>query len=359
MGSTETNGATGAELKQALAAKEKELNQIAGQFDLFFNHFLDGIIVVEGGSGMIMDANESVLRFLKYPRDELISSDFRLLFPAEAEEDKEELTGHLRVHGHAFSEQRFLRSDGEEVIADLSAVMVTWAGHDAILIVLRDAAERKAFEERLHKAEEAEGRLEMIAQLNHEINNPLQELLTRVELDGDDRYREPVERIADVLRRLREQEPAIRAAAEAEELPPKEPEPSPLEACKVNAVLVVDDEPAIRHLLEKVIARGLPDISVETASSGVEALDLFSKGHHELLVMDVSMPEMRGDEAFLHIMEMCEEKEWDSPSVVFCTGYNTPATVRATVERDPKHLCLLKPVDMGRIIDAVKERVTG
>lgn len=349
---------TADQLEERLESKQKELDQITGQFGLFFNHFLDGIIVVEGGSGLIMDANESVLRFLKYPRDELVASDFHMLFPPEADDDKEQLVGHLRVHGHAFSEQRFLRSDGVEVIADLSAVMVTWCGHDAILIVLRDAAERKAFEERLHRAEEAEGRLEMIAQLNHEINNPLQELLTRVELDGDDRYRQPVERIADVLRRLREQEPAIRAAAEAEKAPVEEPK-ALLDPCKPNAVLVVDDEPAIRLLLEKVIKRGVPELTVETACSGVEALEQFATGHHELLVMDVSMPEMRGDEAFIRIMEMCQDKAWVPPSVVFCTGYNTPATVRATVERDPKHLCLLKPVDMGRIIDAVKERVTG
>ena len=349
---------TMASLEEQLALKQEELALLSSQFNLIFNHFLDAIIVVASGSGMIMDANESALRFLKYPTDELISSDFRMLFPPEAESDRDQLVGRLRVHGHAFSEQAFRRSDGAVVTADLSAVMVTWRGHDAILIVLRDAAERKAFEERLHAAEEAEGRLEMIAELNHEINNPLQELLTRVELDGDDRYRDPVLRIADVLRRLREQEPAIRAVAEAEP-PVAEVTAETLEPCATNAVLVVDDEPSIRSLLEKVLRRGMPMVSIDTASSGVEALEQFEKGHHELIVMDVSMPEMRGDEAFLRIMEMCHDNKWASPSVVFCTGYNTPATVRGTVERDPKHLCLLKPVDMGNIIEAVKERITG
>jgi PAS domain S-box-containing protein len=336
----------------------EELSQAHQQFDLFFNHFLDAILVVDATTGRITKVNDSAVRFFLYPRDELVCSDFHMLFPPAKDSDEGHLVGNLRVHGHAFYEQAFLRSDGVAVVADLSAAMVMWQGHESILIILRDAAERKAFEERLHAAEEAEGRLEMIAELNHEINNPLQELLTRVELDGDDRYRDPVLRIADVLRRLREQEPAIRAVATAEPPAAKVTEET-LEPCVTNAVLVVDDEPSIRSLLEKVLRRGMPMVSIDTAASGVEALEKFEKGHHELLVMDVSMPEMRGDEAFLRIMEMCHDNKWASPSVVFCTGYNTPATVRATVERDPKHLCLLKPVDMGNIIEAVKERVTG
>jgi PAS domain S-box-containing protein len=336
----------------------EELSQAHQQFDLFFNHFLDAILVVDATTGRITKVNDSAVRFFLYPRDELVCSDFHMLFPPAKDSDEGHLVGNLRVHGHAFYEQAFLRSDGVAVVADLSAAMVMWQGHESILIILRDAAERKAFEERLHAAEEAEGRLEMIAELNHEINNPLQELLTRVELDGDDRYRDPVLRIADVLRRLREQEPAIRAVATAEPPAAKVTEET-LEPCVTNAVLVVDDEPSIRSLLEKVLRRGMPMVSIDTAASGLEALEKFEKGHHELLVMDVSMPEMRGDEAFLRIMEMCHDNKWASPSVVFCTGYNTPATVRATVERDPKHLCLLKPVDMGNIIEAVKERVTG
>ena len=343
-----------AELEQL----KREVATAHEQFDLFFNHFLDAILVVDASSGCITKANDSAVRFFLYPRDELLCSDFHVLFPKEQETEEGQLVGNLRVHGHAFHEQAFLRGDGKIVVADLSAAMVMWQGHESILIILRDASERKRFEERLLQAEEAEARLAVVAQLSHEINNPLQALLTRVELDGDTQYREPVMRIANVLRQLRVGEPGGKAgtrpglAAEPDVL-------DSLEPCEKNAVLIVDDEPSIRGLIQKVVKRGLPMVTIDVGASGLEALELFKEGHHELIIMDVSMPEMSGDAAFLHIMELCQQREWAPPSVVFCTGYNTPATVRATVESNPKHLCLLKPVDMGHIIDAVRERITG
>ncbi len=276
-----------------------ELVQAHEQFDMFFNHFLDAILVVDASSGRIARANDSAVRFFLYPRDELLCSDFRMLFPKEKAADEGHLVGSLRVHGHAFHAQTFLRSDGITVVADLSAAMVMWQGHESILIILRDASERKSFEERM---------------------------LQTVEM------------------------PTGRLAAEIAE---------PLVPCKGNAVLVVDDQPSIRGLIKKVVQRGLPMVNIDAVASGVEALAQFKETHHELIVMDVNMPEMRGDEVFLRITEVCQKRKWAAPSVVFCTGHNSPATVRATVETNPRHLCLLKPVDMGCIVDAVRERITG
>lgn len=346
-------------LEEKLASKQSELDQIATQFDLFFNQFLDSIIVVDASSGIIVEANESAFRFLKYRRDELVSSKFHVLFPVpEADRDRKQIIKKLQVHGHAFAEQWFLRHDGETVTADLSAVMVTWRDRNAILIVLRDSAERKKFERHIRETEVIKGRLNIIAQLSHEINNPLQELVSRMDLNGDDRYREPMQRIENVMRKLREQAPLSKEQQEdkAVEI---EDEAKPLEPCKANTILVVDDEPAIRGLLKTVLERRLSGITIDIASSGKEALKLFKEVHHQLLVMDVSMPEMRGDEAFLHTMEICKEWHWESPAVIFCTGYNMPPTVRVTVERDPKHLCLLKPVNLERIVDVVKDRISG
>ena len=347
-----------AELESALAAKEKELGQVAAQFSLFFNHFLDAVLVVEVSSGLIFDANDSVVRFLRYPRDELVSSDFRLLFPPAADDDRENLMSHLQVHGHVFFEQPFLRSDGEVVVADLSATVVMWQGHEAILLILRDAAERMAFEERVREAEEMRGRLETVARLNHEINNPLQELLSCVALDGEERYREPVMRIAEVLRELRKQEPRFSSAILTADSPAVCVD-EPLEPGVPNAAMIVDDEDAIRLVLAKLLQHRLPTLSIDTAADGLEAVRQFEATHHEVIVMDVNMPKMNGDEAFLRIMDICKERKWVPPSVVFCTGYNASASVRAAVERTPKHLCLLKPVDTKYIIAAVQERVTG
>ena len=60
-------------------------------------------------------------------------------------------------------------------------------------------------------------------------------------------------------------------------------------------VLVVDDEPAIRAVERRVLESHGYDV-VE-ASGGAEALDLLNSGREfDLVIADLDMPELRGDE---------------------------------------------------------------
>jgi putative nucleotidyltransferase with HDIG domain len=70
----------------------------------------------------------------------------------------------------------------------------------------------------------------------------------------------------------------------------------------MNSVLFVDDEPLMRELytnLAKVLG---PDFQIRTVSGGVEALDLLAKEPFDIIVSDLSMPQMPGGE-FLTIVE--------------------------------------------------------
>ena len=57
-------------------------------------------------------------------------------------------------------------------------------------------------------------------------------------------------------------------------------------------ILVVDDEPAIREVLEGTLE--MMGHSVGTAASGVEALALFESESFDLVLSDVMMPDMNG-----------------------------------------------------------------
>lgn len=63
-------------------------------------------------------------------------------------------------------------------------------------------------------------------------------------------------------------------------------------------VLVVDDEPGVRDTLERNLAR--MGYTVEVAGDGEEAVTAFARDPEaiDLVIMDVSMPQMAGDEAF-------------------------------------------------------------
>lgn len=59
-------------------------------------------------------------------------------------------------------------------------------------------------------------------------------------------------------------------------------------------VLVVDDDPAIRKMLNEVLT--LEGIPVETAADGREALELLARSGPRTVLLDITMPVMDGRE---------------------------------------------------------------
>lgn len=72
-------------------------------------------------------------------------------------------------------------------------------------------------------------------------------------------------------------------------------------------VLVVDDEPVIRSLLDRALrASGFQPI---LARSGREALEVYAeqKGDIDLVLLDVRMPELNGPETFQALLQLDPE----------------------------------------------------
>jgi len=127
--------------------------------------------------------------------------------------------------------------------------------------------------------------------------------------------------------------------------------------CDKTSMLLVDDEESIRILFEMILSADLPDLHIDLACNGQEALELFSRKHHAILLMDLHMPVMDGRTAFGEIQEMCRERSWQMPSVVFCTGFAPPEPVIKAIEEDETHCLLAKPVSGRCLIEAIRDRL--
>jgi two-component system cell cycle sensor histidine kinase/response regulator CckA len=88
-------------------------------------------------------------------------------------------------------------------------------------------------------------------------------------------------------------------------------------------VLLVEDEPAVRSLAERVLMR--QGYRVLAAGSGVEALELVNGTHGQidLLVTDVVMPEMGGVELARHLLALRPDLR-----ILFISGYAADAVPR-------------------------------
>src|SRR5512140_2205096 len=103
-------------------------------------------------------------------------------------------------------------------------------------------------------------------------------------------------------------------------------------------VLVVDDEPAIRALVAKIIDRaGLP---VDTAGSGSEAIDKLDARDYAVLVVDLMMPQIDGYGVIDHLRTRGRQK----PAVIVITAGDSAAIRR--LDGAMVHSVIRKPFDI-------------
>ncbi|HEY0077100.1 MAG TPA: sigma-54 dependent transcriptional regulator [Pyrinomonadaceae bacterium] len=89
-------------------------------------------------------------------------------------------------------------------------------------------------------------------------------------------------------------------------------------------ILVVDDEPMMADSLKQNLVED--GYTVDTASNGAEAIELFDRGGHHLVICDLQLPDTDGLEVLRHVKDAQPSTE-----VIVMTGYGSVArAVEAT-----------------------------
>ena len=106
-------------------------------------------------------------------------------------------------------------------------------------------------------------------------------------------------------------------------------------------ILIVDDDPTMLKTLKDIF--GLDKYTVETALSGIEALEKFNKSEFSCVLIDIKMPGMNGVELFQEI-----KKKQPQIPVILMTAY---ATDRLVLEgmREGALVTLTKPLDIDNL----------
>jgi two-component system nitrogen regulation response regulator GlnG len=111
-------------------------------------------------------------------------------------------------------------------------------------------------------------------------------------------------------------------------------------------LLVVDDEPSILHFFRRAFRD--PEVTLHTAETSEEALEVIRKVRIDVAILDINLPDQSGLETFKRIREIDPRIP-----VIFITGHGTTATAIEAM-RLGAYEYLLKPLELDQLLDLVR-----
>ena len=115
------------------------------------------------------------------------------------------------------------------------------------------------------------------------------------------------------------------------------------------AVLVVDDSEDTSEMLAHLLT--LDGAAVSAATSGSEALRILSDGQFDVVLSDISMPEMHGFEFLRRLRQLPGRSELP---VLALTGFGRPEDVECA-QAEGFFCHLTKPVELERLISLLQK----
>jgi DNA-binding response OmpR family regulator len=119
------------------------------------------------------------------------------------------------------------------------------------------------------------------------------------------------------------------------------------EESSVSSILVVDDDKNLSNTF-KLILQSV-GFNVDMAVTGLQALYKINKSNYDLVILDINLPDMLGDE----VAEKIKEKHPDI-NIIMITGYSNFKDEIEKKDLDIKEI-LMKPIQPADLVKITKE----
>ena len=115
-------------------------------------------------------------------------------------------------------------------------------------------------------------------------------------------------------------------------------------------ILICDDAAFMRMMIKDILVKNGYNIAGE-AENGVKAVEKYQETKPDLVLMDITMPEMDGIQALKKIKAIDA-----NASVVMCSAMGQQAMVIESIQYGARDF-IVKPFQPDRVIEAVKKAV--
>ncbi len=113
-----------------------------------------------------------------------------------------------------------------------------------------------------------------------------------------------------------------------------------------NGILVVDDASFMRMMVKDILTKNGFAVSGE-AENGQKAVEKYKELTPDLVIMDITMPEMDGIQAVKEIKKINSDAK-----IVMCSAMGQQAMVIEAIQAGAKDF-IVKPFQADRVVDAV------
>jgi len=115
-----------------------------------------------------------------------------------------------------------------------------------------------------------------------------------------------------------------------------------------KGILIVDDASFMRMMIKDILTKNGFEV-VGEAENGAKAVEKFKELDPELVIMDITMPEMDGIQAVKEIKSVDPNVK-----IVMCSAMGQQAMVIEAIQAGAKDF-IVKPFQADRVIEAVKK----
>lgn len=115
-----------------------------------------------------------------------------------------------------------------------------------------------------------------------------------------------------------------------------------------NGILIVDDAAFMRMMIKDTLSKNGFSICGE-AENGAKAIDKYKELNPDLVIMDITMPEVDGIQAVKEIKKLN-----GAAKIIMCSAMGQQAMVIEAIQAGAKDF-IVKPFQSERIIEAVKK----
>ncbi len=115
-------------------------------------------------------------------------------------------------------------------------------------------------------------------------------------------------------------------------------------------ILICDDAAFMRMMIKDILTKNGYNV-VGEAENGLKAVEKYTETKPDLVLMDITMPEMDGIQALKKIKELDP-----GATVIMCSAMGQQAMVIESIQAGAKDF-IVKPFQADRVIEAVKKVV--